>query len=282
MTGPDDERRQGDTELADALRQLRKAASLSGERLAVRCAMSQSKISRIERGRILPTVIDVERILKALEVPPEVGRELVALARRANVQHTSWRTAAEMGLWRKQAELKALAESSTVVRQFLPASVSGLIQTEDYARHALTPLVEGNPARNVEKAVRARMDSQKALQDESRTFQFLLTEQAVRWGRAKSEVLAGQCAHMADMSERPNIEIAVIPWTASPLPSPLNVFVVYDSRLVLVELFSGEVALRDPLDVSYHLNLFQYFLTHALTGDNATEFLRTAHDEFMR
>ncbi|WP_084628579.1 helix-turn-helix domain-containing protein [Amycolatopsis nigrescens] len=281
MTGPDDEQRHGDTELAEALRRLRKAANLSGERLAVRCAMSQSKISRIERGRILPTVVDVERILKALEVPSEVGRELVVLARRANVQHTSWRAAAEMGLWRKQTELKALAESSTVVRQFLPATASGLIQTEEYARYSLTPLIEGNPTRNVERAVQARIDSQKALQDEACAFHFLLTEQAVRWGRASPAVMARQCAHMAEVSERPNIQLAIIPWTASILPSPLNVFVVYDERLVLVELFSGEVALRDPLDVSYHLNLFDFFLSHALTGNDATAFLRSVSDEFM-
>jgi len=34
-------------DLADTLRKLRKAAGLSGERLAVRCAMSQAKISRM-------------------------------------------------------------------------------------------------------------------------------------------------------------------------------------------------------------------------------------------
>jgi transcriptional regulator with XRE-family HTH domain len=106
---------------------LRKAAGLSGERLAVRCAMSQAKISRIERGKTLPSVIDVERILKALEVPPEAARELIGLARRANVEHTSLRSIAELGVWRRQLELKALSESAAVQRIFLPAIPSGLI-----------------------------------------------------------------------------------------------------------------------------------------------------------
>ncbi|WP_323178618.1 helix-turn-helix transcriptional regulator [Streptomyces sp. NBC_01381] len=47
-------------DLAEALRGLRRASGLSGERLALRCNMSQTKISRIETGRALPTVIDVE------------------------------------------------------------------------------------------------------------------------------------------------------------------------------------------------------------------------------
>lgn len=52
--------------LADALRDLRKASGLSGARLAERCQLSQSKISRIETGRLLPSIVDVERLLAAL------------------------------------------------------------------------------------------------------------------------------------------------------------------------------------------------------------------------
>ncbi|GAA4552526.1 helix-turn-helix domain-containing protein [Amycolatopsis samaneae] len=277
-----DERPQSGTELADALKQLRKAANLSGERLAARCAMSQSKISRIERGRILPTVVDVERLLKALEVPDEIERELVALARRANVQHTSWRTAAEMGLWRQQDELKALAQSSTIVRQFLPAIPSGLLQTEEYARQVLEPTVPGDVSWNAQRAVRARMESQEVLGDTSRRFIFLMPEHAIRWNRVDREVMAAQCAHMANMSERPNLDIAVIPQSAKVRAAPLNVFVIYDERLVSAELFSGKVVLRDPRDIAYHLNLFEFFYSHALTGDNATAFLRSVSDDFMR
>ncbi|MFE0025980.1 helix-turn-helix domain-containing protein [Amycolatopsis sp. NPDC059021] len=268
--------------LADALKRLRKAANLSGERLAVRCAMSQSKISRIERGRILPSVVDVERILKALDVPAEAGRELVTLARQANVQHTSWRTAAEMGLWRQQTELKALAESAIVVRQFLPAIPSGLLQTEEYARQVLTPTVPGDVSWNTERAVQARMESQEVLRHTSRKFVFLMPEHAVRWMRADRDVVARQCTHMAEVAELSNVDIAVIPQSAEVHASPLNVFVIYDDRLVTAELFSGEVVLRDPRDISYHLNLFAYFLDAALVGDNATAFLREVGSEIMR
>lgn len=63
--------------LAEVLKELRVAAGLSGDRLAVRCAMSQRKISRLETGKVLPSVIDVERILQALEVPEQVARGLI-------------------------------------------------------------------------------------------------------------------------------------------------------------------------------------------------------------
>ncbi len=73
--------------------------------------MSQTKISRIETGRALPSVMDVERVLAALNVPSEVADELMKMARRANVDYASWRAYARVGLYHKQAELRALESS---------------------------------------------------------------------------------------------------------------------------------------------------------------------------
>ncbi|MFI6641865.1 helix-turn-helix domain-containing protein [Streptomyces sp. NPDC050504] len=269
-------------DLAGALRSLRRAAGLSGERLALRCNMSQTKISRIETGRALPTVLDVERILKALDVPVEVSEEMLRLARRANVDYASWRAYARFGLHHKQAELKALESSSRVMRYFLPAIPTGLLHVWDYAVATLSPTVDGDPARDVIRAVNARMERQRLLDDASRSFFFLMTEQAVRWQRAAPEVMAAQCAHMAEVNEKANVQLGIIPQPARVPGTPMNIFVVYDDRLVTIELFSGEVVLRDPRDVIHHLNLFDLFWSHALTGEAASVFLNEAASEFMR
>lgn len=280
MLGPDNDQYRKD--LADTLRQLRRAAGLSGERLAARTAMSQPKISRIESGKMLPTVSDVERIMQALDVPAEVRAEILALTRSANVEYTSLRSSARLGIWRGQAEIKALAETSSVVRQFLPAIPSGIIQTAEYARAVLTPGVEGRPARDIERAVQARLESQQALDDVSRTFHLVLTEQAVRLKRAGNEIMVGQLRHLIEVMDRPNVDLSVLPSSALVNASPLNVFVVYDDRIVLTEIFAGEVALRDYRDVSYHLNIFDHFRDRAVSGNDAGELLESICYEFMR
>jgi hypothetical protein len=220
----------------------------------------RERISRIESGRTIPTVADVERMLKGLApIPSAVADQVLSLARVANVEHASWRSVARSGLWRKQDEIKALTESSETVRHFLPIVPSGLLQTPEYARCALTPVIEGNPARDIDRAVQARLDSQDALNDESRRFFFVLTEQAVKLKRAPAPTMAGQLRHMAKVAGRPNVELGIVPGSVLVEASPLNVFVAYDDRLVIVELFSGEVALRDYRDVLYHsmcLNTF--------------------------
>ncbi|MFI2211722.1 helix-turn-helix domain-containing protein [Streptomyces sp. NPDC020141] len=268
--------------LAEALRGLRRASGLSGERLALRCNMSQTKISRIETGRALPTVIDVERILKALAVPGEVADELLRLARRTNVDYASWRAYARVGLHHKQAELKALESSSRQMRHFLPAIPTGLLHVREYAVETMSPAVTGDPARDVPRAVQARMDRQAVLDDASRSFWFLMTEQAVKWRRASPEAMAAQCAHMARVNGKPNVELGIVPQEVRVPGTPMNIFVVYDDRLVTIELFSGEVVLRDRRDISHHLNLFELFWSHALTGESASAFLRETAETFMR
>ena len=79
-------------DLAATLRELRKHAGLTGERVGARCAMSQSKISKIETGKIIPSVVDVERILQALNAPPDVLSEVTALARLAKTEFQDLRS----------------------------------------------------------------------------------------------------------------------------------------------------------------------------------------------
>nr|WP_223244939.1 helix-turn-helix transcriptional regulator [Streptomyces sp. CBMA156] len=265
------------------MRGLRKASGLSGERLAKRCNMSQSKISRIETGKTLPTVVDVELILSAFEgLPPEVTRELLDLARAANVEYVAWRTYARLGLYHKQAELKALEGSSRLMRHFLPAIPTGLLHVREYAMATLTPTVGSSPASDVARVVQARIERQSVLDDPKRHFIFLMTEQAIRWQRASRPVMAAQMLHMAAIAEKPNVEISIIPQGIPVRGTPMNIFVIYDDRLVTIELFSGEVVLRNPQDVDHHIALFDMFLGHALTGEASSDFLRQCAEEFMR
>jgi len=186
--------------------------------------MSQSKISRIERGKIVPTVAEVQSILTALDVPSGQAKELLELARVANVEYVSARALARTGTWRQQLRFKALFETTEVVRQFLPAIPTGLVQVPEYARFTMSPTVPSAHDRDVDKCVQARMEMRTVLDDDSRRFVLLMTEQAVRWNRAGREVMAKQVAHMAKEAMRPNVEIAIIPQYAEVHGSPLNIF----------------------------------------------------------
>ena len=63
--------------------------------------MSQSKVSRIETGRLLPSVIDVEQILTALGIDHITRHELLVLARVANAEYQDVRASVPQTRYRR-------------------------------------------------------------------------------------------------------------------------------------------------------------------------------------
>ncbi|WP_030408426.1 helix-turn-helix domain-containing protein [Streptomyces albus] len=255
-------------DLAETLRALRKRAGLTGDRLARRCSMSQSKISKIETGKITPTLIDVERILRALEAPESLIAEVMALARIANTEWQDARSLRRKGLDKKQNELAQLEKSSTEFRFFLLSMITGLLSTPEYIRASLEH-IPGDHS----KAIARKLERQAVLYDESKHFTFILTEQAVRFPKVPAAAMAVQIDHLASLSYLPSVRIGVIP-TGTYLPGcPLNTFTIYDDRMATVESSTGIMVFRDPRDVTAYLDEFSSYEGQALFEEEAREHL---------
>ncbi|AZS73920.1 hypothetical protein DDE74_25920 [Streptomyces lydicus] len=253
--------------LAAKLKELRKGAGLSGDRLAARCNISQSKVSRIENAKVRPSLVDIEQILKALDASPEVVAEVARLARIANTEWRNLRELRRKGLGTRQAELKALEASSTSMRYFLLSMVTGLLATPEYVRASLA-----NSPVDTSKAVAGKLERQAILYDQSKRFTFLLTEQAVRWPVVPPLALAEQIDRLGSLTHLPNVHLGVIP-VGSPThtTTPMNTFTVYDSSLATVETITGSLVLRDSRDVKSYLDAFAAYEECALFGDRARE-----------
>jgi transcriptional regulator with XRE-family HTH domain len=249
-------------ELATALRDARKQAGLTGDRLAARCGISQSKISKIETGKVLPSATDVERILTALGIGGERTAELIALTRLANTEFQSVRASLQRGLHQKQRELAALEADSQHIRFFLPLMITGLLQTPEYARASLANFPGDHP-----QAIAKRLDRQTALYNPAKRFTFVLTEAAVRWQLCEPRAMAVQMGRLVSLSELPNIRLGVIPLDRHIPDGPLNTFTVYDERIATAETFGGVIMMRDPKDVTYHLELFAFFEQYAIFNE---------------
>lgn len=199
--------------LAGALRDLRQAAGLSGERLARRCHMSQSKVSRIETGRLLPTMIDVDRILTAVGADESIRADLLALARLAGTEYHDIRASLRRGLHHRQRELAALEAGTKEIRHFLPALITGLLQTPEYMRAAMnTPT---DPATtDTAAALALKLERQAVLYDKTKRFEFLLTESAVRWQLCEPALMALQLDRLVSLSWLANVRLGVLSLTA--------------------------------------------------------------------
>ncbi|MER8060995.1 helix-turn-helix domain-containing protein [Streptomyces sp. SID8366] len=255
-------------ELAALLKELRKRAGLTGDRLARRCNMSQSKISRIENGKARPSLLDLERILRAVVAPPEVIEDVIALARLANTEWQDLRSLRRRGLEKKQTELAALESSSAEFRFFLLSMITGLLSTPEYIRASLA-----HSPTDVTRTIARKLERQEVLYDTKKRFTFLLTEQAVRWPLLPPAAMAMQIDRLASLTYLPNVKLGVIPMAGYKSTAPMDTFTVYDDALATVENTTGVVILRDPRDIEMHLELFSTLEGYALFGAEARALL---------
>ncbi|GAA2373975.1 helix-turn-helix transcriptional regulator [Streptomyces cuspidosporus] len=259
---------QSKADLAETLRTLRRRANRTQVWLAKRCNISQTKLSNIETGRITPSLIDVELMLRALDAPMELVAEAMALARLANTEWQGKRASWRRGLEKRQAELAGLEAEAKTLRYFLPAMVTGLLATPEYIKASL----EHSPV-DISKTVARKLDRQAVLYDTTKRFTFLLTEQAVRWTVVPRAAMAIQIDRLVSLSHLPNVRIGVIPFGAAVSRGPMNTFTVYDQRLATVETFTGRIVFQDPRDIAEHLAVFDLYERHALFGEEARNVL---------
>ncbi|OII60441.1 helix-turn-helix transcriptional regulator [Streptomyces sp. CC77] len=266
MTFEPEQLGQSSLELAATLRKLRKQAGLSGDRLAARCNMSQSKVSRIESGKVRPSLVDIERLLRALAAPPALVAEVSALARIAATEWQDARSMRRKGLDKKQLELAGLEASSTEFRFFLLSMLTALLSTPEYIRASLVH-IPGDHS----KAVARKLERQEVLYDRRKKFSFIITEQAARSPFVSPDAMAVQLDRLASLTHLPNVRLGVLPIETRLPGCPLNTFTVYDERLATVETTAGVMVFRDPRDVRMYLDEFAGYDGRALFGEDARE-----------
>ncbi|MFE6667025.1 helix-turn-helix domain-containing protein [Streptomyces sp. NPDC057697] len=268
------------TELGAALRALRLASGKEAKAVARSAVMSNPKLSKIENGHVAPTVVDVERILTALDVSAEVKAEYMAAARAQATEATAWRLFRRMGFHRKQEQIRALEESMKLLRLFQPSLVPGLLQTPEYVRAVLQgkELSEDQLSRTIG----ARIERQAVMYDMSKTLRFVITEPVLHWRILPPLMMAGQLDRIVSISRLPNVDVRVVPLRARQQDVPGHSFVIRDDRMVTVETTHAEVIVTDPRDVSLYVDKFDRFASMALTGDDMRSMLTGIRDGFLR
>ncbi|MET8814200.1 helix-turn-helix transcriptional regulator [Streptomyces sp. NPDC004549] len=201
--------------LGSQLRRLREARGITREAAGYSIRASESKISRMELGRVSFKTRDVEDLLTLYGVDEEAEREsLLSLAREANVA----------GWWHSYTDVLpswfptyvGLEGAAHLIRVYEVQFVHGLLQTEEYARAVVRRGMKGASTADVERRVALRLERQKHLladdPDGAPEFHIVLDEAALRRPYGDREVMRGQLKHLIDVSERPNVRLQVMPF----------------------------------------------------------------------
>ena len=212
----------------------------------------------------MPSAVDVEQILTALGVSPEVKAEYMAVARAAATEATAWRLYRRLGHHRKQRQIQAIEARTKVLRLFQPALVPGLLQTPEYVRAA------------------ARLARQGILYEPGRQLRFIVTESVLRWRIVPSLAMAGQLDRLVSASRLPSVGLRVVPLSARQTDFPSHSFSIKDDRMVTVETVHAELSITDPRDVALYIEKLNGFERVAFSGDSMRGLITGIRGEFLR
>lgn len=259
--------------LAEALKALRAGAGLSGARLAEALGWQQSKVSKIETLKQLPTEDDIAAWGRASGADEAVIAALLETVPRARVEYATWRDAyRSAGAAGTQADLLALEAESVRIAEFQPAMISGLLQTADYAREFLHlpcgPLSFGRDEDDIDGMIANRMQRQQVLYQHGKQMQIVMLEGALRTRVVSAPTLAGQLDRLMAVSGLASLELGIIPFEAAVPVFPLSGFRLYDD-LVIVESIVGEQQLAAADDIARYEKYLELLREMASTGRDA-------------
>lgn len=265
--------------LSAALLALRRAGELSTTRVGELSGVSQASVSRYERGKSVPSVDDLGKILDVLRPPTSQRRELVALVRDLREDpNPPARVVMARDPAGMQDRVRRIEEASAHIRGFQPVILNGLLQLPGYARAVFASGGDIPPDGQV-SALTARMKRQGIMKRPGYRFTFLMPEGALRWQLGSPALMADQLDHIATVSELPGVRVGVIPWTTTVDLAPLHGFELYDERAAIVGIETATAFLTNSHDVAAYVKLFADLEAVASFDDGARAVLaRVAGD----
>jgi transcriptional regulator with XRE-family HTH domain len=279
-----DRPRDGKDDLSRTLHELRSAAGLSTRQAGAQAGFSQSKVSRIEQGRNVPTEDDVVALaniyLTGDRADPVMRRRLIELARDIRAEHRPVVMARSKGRPDVfQARLARIEAASAHVRSFAPTAVTGLLQTERYMRSLIAE--RDLPADRVDAFVRARLQRQAGLAGGGREYTIITSTAALGWRLGSREEMADQVDHIARTIDRyPTVHLGVIPWGAPADRLVLHGWDIYDERAVCYGTADATAILTERRDVARYLELHASIEKMAVWATEARDLLAQLAEQY--
>jgi transcriptional regulator with XRE-family HTH domain len=264
--------------LGAQLRRLREALGITREEAGYAIRGSESKISRMELGRVGFKERDVLDLLTLYSVTDEREREeALILVRDANTPGW-WHRYSDLLLPAWLQSFLGLETAAALIRTYEVQFVPGLLQTEAYAR-AVIRIGYGSSAsiEEIERRVALRIDRQKILKrPEPPQLWAVVDEAALRRPIGGYGVMRAQIEALIEATKLPYIRLQVIPFDVGAHAAAGGAFSILrfaDPDLpdtVYIELLTGGFYLEKPEDIdSYAGAMGRLFIEAAPLAQSA-------------
>ncbi len=271
------------------LKKWRLEAGLGQKDAAKRLDRTVQHISNLESDR-LPNLGDLELLLdlygKSDRIP--FMRELLSAAKKAK----NWWNALSGAVPKWFDLFLGLESGASELVTFHSVLVHGLLQTREYAE----VVMRGSPNLTddeIEKALEVRMGRQQILDRETDPVHLwvVLDESVLHRPYGGATTMHGQLKHLLEMSERPGIDIQVLPYEAGPTTAQEGgSFTVMrfpasmegDPGLVYLELLTGGQYVEKPEEIAVYERAMTRLQALAADQRNSRGIIRKAMKEVTR
>ncbi|WP_422739844.1 helix-turn-helix domain-containing protein [Micromonospora sp. WMMD729] len=265
--------------LGAQLRRLRESSGVTREGAGWEIRSSESKISRMELGRVGFKERDVSDLLTLYGVTDAGEREaLLKLARDANSPGWWHRYGDVLPSW-FQSYL-GLEAAAALIRSYEVQFVPGLLQTPEYARAVVLLGHGGAGVAEIDRRVDLRMQRQQLLRrDKPPLLWAVVDEAALRRPIGGPEVMRGQLIALIEATKSPTVRLQVIPFAAGGHAAAGGAFTILrfgDQELpdiVYIEQLTSALYLDKRDDLDYYAVAMERLCVEAEPPERTPEIL---------
>lgn len=266
--------------LGSQLRRLREAKGITRAEAGHLIRGSESKISRMELGRVGFRERDVADLLGLYGIEDEEARSAIMdLVERAN----------QPGWWHRFNDLLpswfqayvGLEEAAARIRTYEVQFIPGLLQTKEYAKAVITAGAAGISAEEISRRVDLRLERQRILdRPDGPVFWAVIDEAALRRPIGGVDVMRGQLEHLLDQMKQPNITIQVMPFDFGGHSAEGGAFSIlrfHDQELpdvVYVEQLASALYLDKPEEVDRYSEVMERLCAVSTTPEETVDIIR--------
>lgn len=270
--------------LGNMLRELREEAGMTGIQVAKELGVHPPRVSNIEKGRSVPSKLELAKLAEIFSVPTDLHPVLSELA--SNARKKSWTTTYEDVLPAKYEKYLGLEEVAVSLKDWHTHMISGLLQTPDHANALLTECDPHVIKQDVERLVELRLRRQQVLDRTPEPLHLwaIMEEHTLRRPVGGPKVHREQLQHLLNMQERPHITIQIIPTSLGAhagLDGPFSLLEIGDSfpTLVYIESRGGNLYKEGIRDISLHKSLYDQIQGSALSPVASAKLIRNILEE---
>jgi len=255
--------------LAAELRRLRAEAGLTREDVTERTSINEATLYRLETAKARPQARTLTALLGLYGATADQRTELAALSRQS--AEPNWLQSFPAELPEPYPTYISFEGEARSLLNYESLFIPGLLQTEDYARAALSRGTPTATKDEIQRLVEARMSRQAVLTREPPLRLWAIVDEAAFHRPVGGpEAMKKQLEYLAAAAELPHVTLQAIPYDVGAHPGMAGAFVILQfgdpgaSDVVYVESGTGDLFMESETDVARFITIFEHLRALAL------------------